>query len=160
MRLLFGLLALACVGAPALAQPPAAPDLLPIEIPALQPENLPATPEAIATPEITPAEATPQQAQSGAAAVTEVGRLEDALDLAALAELRGGETIVIQNTTQSLNATNNGNTVTGDTVGSGALNVDRNAFTGFEGIGNFVLNTGHNNNLQGSIGISIVMTPQ
>jgi hypothetical protein len=50
--------------------------------------------------------------------------------------------------------------VNGDTIGSGAVNLGSGAFNGYDGIGNFVINTGHNNNLQGSISVSIAMTPQ
>ena len=83
-----------------------------------------------------------------------------ALSLEELGELRGGEAVVIQHTTQTLTATNSGNSVTADTIGSGAVNLGANAFNGYDGIGNFVINTGHNNNLQGSISVSIAMSPQ
>ena len=85
---------------------------------------------------------------------------DDSLSLDELDDLRGGETIVIQHTSQILTATNTGNSVNGDTIGSGAVNLSSNAFNGYDGIGNFVINTGHNNNLQGSISVSIAMTPQ
>jgi hypothetical protein len=35
--------------------------------------------------------------------------------------------------------------------------IGSNAFSGFDGVGNFVLNTGHNNNLQSSLNVSIVL---
>ena len=85
---------------------------------------------------------------------------DETLSLEELGELRGGEAIVIQHTTQTLTATNRGNSVTGDTIGSGAVNLGANAFNGYDGIGNFVINTGHNNNLQGSISVSVAMSPQ
>jgi hypothetical protein len=84
---------------------------------------------------------------------------DGSLSIDELADLRGGE-IVIQHTTQTLNAFNRGNSVNGDTIGSGAVNLGSGAFNGYDGIGNFVINTGHNNNLQGSISVSIAMTPQ
>jgi hypothetical protein len=67
---------------------------------------------------------------------------------------RAGVTVVVASG-QLLQATNSGNTVRADTIGSGAITVGANAFTGFSGIGNFVMNTGHNNNLQGAITINI-----
>jgi hypothetical protein len=83
-----------------------------------------------------------------------------ALSSEELDDLRGGEAIVIQYSAQTLTAVNAGNSVTGDTVGSGAVNLASNTFNGYDGIGNFVINTGHNNNLQGSISVSIAVTPQ
>ncbi|MGH7019262.1 MAG: hypothetical protein ACREEY_05255 [Brevundimonas sp.] len=63
---------------------------------------------------------------------------------------------VYANTTQALTATNSGNTITADHVGSGNISLTEGAFAGFAGIGNFVINSGHNNNLQGSLSIMIV----
>jgi hypothetical protein len=60
---------------------------------------------------------------------------------------------------QNLNATNSGNSVTAGTVQSGNINFSGNALTGFSGVGNFVSNTGNNNNLQGSISINITGVP-
>ena len=81
------------------------------------------------------------------------------LDLAALHDLNGRQGVnVIVASDQLLKATNSGNSVTANTVGSGAITVGANAFAGYSGIGNFVMNTGHNNNLQGAITINIVTT--
>ena len=60
-------------------------------------------------------------------------------------------------TDQTLNAINHGNTVNGVNVGSGEISITAGAFNGFDGVGNFVLNTGHNNNLQSSMNVSIVL---
>jgi hypothetical protein len=60
---------------------------------------------------------------------------------------------------QTLSATNSGNSVTANTLTTGAVNLGANAFSGFNGIGNFVLNTGNNNNLQGSLSVTILMPP-
>ena len=74
--------------------------------------------------------------------------------------LSGGTGVeVVIDTGQVLTATNTGNTVTGDTVGSGAVTIGSGAFSGYDGIGNFVINTGHNNNLQSSMNVSVVLTP-
>jgi hypothetical protein len=59
---------------------------------------------------------------------------------------------------QTLTALNTGNQVNGDSIVTGNVNVDPSAFNGFNGIGNFVFNTGNNNNLQGSLSVTI-LTP-
>lgn len=59
-------------------------------------------------------------------------------------------------TGQNLTATNTGNTVSaGNNVESGDIYLGPNSFQGFGGIGNFVMNTGHNNNLLGSLSVAI-----
>lgn len=62
-------------------------------------------------------------------------------------------------TSQNLNATNSGNTITAGTVQNGDINFSGNALTGFSGVGNFVSNTGNNNNLQGSISVIVTGAP-
>lgn len=81
------------------------------------------------------------------------------LDAAALHDLNGrqGVTVIVASD-QLLKATNSGNTVQANTVGSGGITFAGGAFAGYNGIGNFVMNTGHNNNLQGAITINIVTT--
>lgn len=66
--------------------------------------------------------------------------------------------IVVVASDQLLQATNSGNSVNANTVTTGAMRIDANAFAGFNGIGNFVMNSGNNNNLQGAITINIVTT--
>ena len=85
---------------------------------------------------------------------TELLSLED------MNALSGGTGVeVVIDTGQVLTATNTGNTVTGDTVGSGAVTLGSGTFSGYDGIGNFVINTGHNNNLQSSMNVTIVLPP-
>lgn len=60
-------------------------------------------------------------------------------------------------TDQTLTALNTGNSLTAAQIGSGEIRLDANAFSGFSGIGNFVINSGHNNNLQSSLSVNIVM---
>lgn len=85
---------------------------------------------------------------------TELLSLED------MDALAGGTGIeVVIDTGQVLTATNTGNSVTGDTVSSGQVNLGSGAFSGYDGIGNFVINTGHNNNLQSSMNVSVVLAP-
>jgi hypothetical protein len=96
------------------------------------------------------------EALQGAATAEEVEILS-ADDLDALAGGTGVTAAIL--TEQTLNAFNGGNTVSGDVVGSGQITIGANAFTGYSGVGNFVLNTGHNNNLQSSMSVSIVLAP-
>lgn len=79
-------------------------------------------------------------------------------DMDALAGGTGVDIVVI--TDQTLTSTNTGNTVTGDVVGSGQVTLGSGAFNGYSGLGNFVINTGHNNNLQSSMNVSVVLAPQ
>lgn len=78
-------------------------------------------------------------------------------DMAALSGGDGVEIVVI--TDQTLNAVNANNTVRGDVVSSGQVSLGSGAFSGYSGLGNFVINTGHNNNLQSSMNVSIVLPP-
>lgn len=81
------------------------------------------------------------------------------LGLDELHDLNGRQGVnVIVASDQLLKATNSGNSVTANSVGSGGITVGANAFAGYSGVGNFVMNTGHNNNLQGAITINIVTT--
>lgn len=72
----------------------------------------------------------------------------------------GTETKVTVLTTQQLTGTTSGNSITAGTVTSGAIGFSPEALNGFSGVGNFVVNTGANNTLQGSINISIVTAPR
>lgn len=78
-------------------------------------------------------------------------------DLDALSGEGVGDINVI--TGQTLTAITAGNTITAGTVGSGAITLDQNAFSGFDGVGNFLINSGHNNTLQSSLSVSIVLAP-
>jgi hypothetical protein len=98
----------------------------------------------------------PAQPESPAPA----GLAEPAIAQEDLADLAGqGDAPIAVLTEQTLQALNSGNTVIGANVGSGAISIDQNAFSGFDGIGNFVINSGHNNTLQSSLSVSIVVTP-
>ncbi len=56
---------------------------------------------------------------------------------------------------QQLTAVNSGNAVNATTVTTGTISLDGNALSGYNGVGNFVMNTGNNNNLQGSLSVNI-----
>lgn len=60
-------------------------------------------------------------------------------------------------TEQTLTAVNRNNTINANEVGSGQVRLDAGAFEGFSGIANFTINTGHNNNLQSNLNVSIVI---
>jgi hypothetical protein len=101
-------------------------------------------------------------AQENPSAAPEAGSTAGAEVLSAddLGNLSGGTGVTpMVLTEQTLTAVNSGNTVTGQTVTSGDVNVGTNAFSGFNGVGNFVFNTGHNNNLQSSMNITVVLPP-
>ena len=77
-----------------------------------------------------------------------------------LAGISGGAALQIQALTrQKLTAAVSGNSLNADTIESGAINFSANALSGFNGIGNFVINTGNNNVLQGSLSVTIVTAP-
>jgi len=85
---------------------------------------------------------------------------ESVISLDEMQDLAGGEGVApAVLTVQNLTAINSGNTVSGVVVSSGQINIDSSAFSNFNGVGNFVLNTGHNNNLQSSLSVSIVLGP-
>jgi hypothetical protein len=94
-------------------------------------------------------------AQAGDSAIA----LPQALSSSDLAATSGGASPVnLALSKQTLTALNTGNQVNGDSIVTGNVNVDPSAFNGFNGIGNFVFNTGNNNNLQGSLSVTI-LTP-
>jgi hypothetical protein len=97
---------------------------------------------------LSPATAAPDPSQPVPLALDELG------DVSA-----GAGTITNVVSSQDLTATNSGNTITAGTVQNGDINFSGDALTGFSGVGNFVSNTGNNNNLQGSISINIIGAP-
>jgi hypothetical protein len=66
--------------------------------------------------------------------------------------LRGGNAITVGN--QTLVAVNSGGVINGD-FSAGAVNLSDNAFSGFNGFGNLVINTGAQNNLQSGMNVTI-----
>jgi hypothetical protein len=91
--------------------------------------------------------ATPDAQEPAPLALDELGEIS----------AEGTTTNVVTN--QNLNATNSGNTINADSVQNGDINFSGNALTGFNGVGNFVNNTGNNNNLQGSISVTVTGAP-
>ena len=73
-----------------------------------------------------------------------------------LADISAGQsdqTLALTN--QSLTATSTGNMINANSVNAGDVNFGANVFSGFNGIGNFVINTGNNNVLQGSLSVTV-----
>ncbi|MGE3303037.1 MAG: hypothetical protein AB7M12_07960 [Hyphomonadaceae bacterium] len=106
----------------------------------------------------------PAFADAGAAAVradaAPSAPVDEVIGAEDLANLSGGDGVSLEVlTAQTLSAVNSGNTINGETISSGQVNLGENAFNGFNGIGNFIVNTGHNNNLQSTLNVNIVLAP-
>jgi hypothetical protein len=99
------------------------------------------------------AAAAPPLAQAEPSTQTAVSASTDA----ELETLSGGQNTFTALTEQDLTAVNSGNQINAGVVESGSISFRDNALSGFNGIGNFVMNTGNNNNLQGSISVTIVI---
>jgi hypothetical protein len=69
-----------------------------------------------------------------------------------LGDLRGGDALVIGD--QALTAINNGNVLNGN-YAAGGVSISDNAFSSFNGLGNIVINTGAQNNLQSAMNVTI-----
>jgi hypothetical protein len=67
--------------------------------------------------------------------------------------MSGGASVAVTN--QNLTAVNAGQ-VSADSLTTGDVTLQSNAFSGFSGIGNFVINTGNNNNVQGSLSVTVI----
>lgn len=82
------------------------------------------------------------------------------LPLEEMQALSGGQGVNVEVVTrQQLTGTTSGNTITTGTLTSGDVTFSDDALSNFSGVGNFVINTGANNTLQGAINISIVTAP-
>lgn len=76
----------------------------------------------------------------------------------ALGAISGRGDVVVALTDQDLTAVSTGNTITADLVNSGNISLQDNALSGFGGVGNFLMNTGHNNSLQSNVSVTIIVT--
>jgi hypothetical protein len=93
------------------------------------------------------------------AAEAQAPALPQALSADDLGKLSGGASpsgVAISQST--LTAVNAGNAVNADNVVTGNISMAPGTFDGFNGVGNFVFNTGNNNNVQGSLNVTI-LTP-
>ncbi len=86
------------------------------------------------------------------------GGLAKPVSDAELQALSGGQAVAVNE--QQLKAMSTDNSVNAlGNVTNGPVNLNAGAFSGFSGLGNFVINTGNNNILQGSMSVNITMTP-
>lgn len=99
-------------------------------------------------PEAPPAVAEPVAAPVAAEAETAIPALSDA----ELEAQRGGEGIVV--TSQSLTAITSGNVINGDFT-AGSVSLTDNALQNFNGLGNLLINTGAQVNLQAGMNVTI-----
>ena len=76
-----------------------------------------------------------------------------------LADVSAGQAATVALTNQALSALNVGNSINANVVRSGDISFSAQALSNFAGIGNFVVNTGANNNLQGSLSVTVVAAP-
>ena len=99
-------------------------------------------------------------AEPSAISVVAVVPNPPSLSVEEMAATSGGQGITVEVLTrQQLTGATTGNTVNAGTLTSGDVTFGADALQGFSGVGNFVINTGANNTLQGAINISIVTTP-
>ena len=106
------------------------------------------------------AAATPVLAREAAAPANPPEAVEGLAPMAAedLQAVSGQGVEAVLLSEQQLAATSSGNSVTATTIRSGDVNF-AGALSSFSGVGNFVVNTGNNNNLQGAISVNIITTP-
>jgi hypothetical protein len=78
------------------------------------------------------------------------------LNADSLADISAGESDPsLALTNQTLTATSTGNMLNATSVTTGDITFGANVFSGFNGVGNFVINTGNNNVLQGSLSVTV-----
>ncbi|MGH7017610.1 MAG: hypothetical protein ACRED8_11095, partial [Caulobacteraceae bacterium] len=93
--------------------------------------------------------AAPQSSSSSSTARADA-TLPQPLATSNLGSISAGQGITYNTmTNQTLGATDTGNSIVAGTVTNGDVNVGAGAFSGFNGVGNFVVNTGNNNIVQG-----------
>lgn len=78
------------------------------------------------------------------------------LDVRADASAQGVDATVLSD--QQLSATSSGNSLVAAVLTTGDISFSTDALTGFAGVGNFVINTGANSSLQGTISVNIITT--
>jgi hypothetical protein len=87
---------------------------------------------------------------------------EEVMSLEELGDFVGtgatGDSVAV--TDETLQAINRDNVVAGEVVTSGNITLANGGLSGFDGIGNFIMNTGHQNNLQSSMSVSILLGPE
>jgi hypothetical protein len=77
-----------------------------------------------------------------------------------LAALRGAQHVTMTVATeQAQTAISTDNSVSADSIVNGDIVIDDGALSDFNGIGNFVFNTGNNSTLQGNLSVIVITTP-
>lgn len=108
----------------------------------------------------TPALADPAPASRGAPTAVEGEAQGAVLTEEEMRQISGGQEVLVETvTSQTLTGSSSGNSITAQSYASGAVTFSAEALDGFNGIGNFVINTGANNTLQGAINVSVVTVP-
>jgi hypothetical protein len=85
--------------------------------------------------------------------------IADPVDLAQMSGGQAPSSSTIALTEQDLTAVNSGNHITADTFTTGSISLRDNAFANFNGVGNVIMNTGANNNIQSTLSVTVIMTP-
>ena len=75
-------------------------------------------------------------------------------DLSAVSGGNGDQ--FLAETSQNVNGSSSDNSITANEVTTGNINFNANALSGFAGIGNFVVNSGNNDVIQGTMNVSII----
>jgi hypothetical protein len=60
---------------------------------------------------------------------------------------------------QDLKAVNTGNAISAGSITNGNVTIGPGAFSGFNGVGNFLMNTGNQNNIEGAVIVNIMASP-
>jgi hypothetical protein len=94
----------------------------------------------------------PKVTPLAAATLSDATRSDATLSDDMLDAERGGEAIIVSN--QALTAISEGSTINGD-YSAGTISLSDNALSNFNGIGNLVINTGAQNNLQSGMNVTI-----
>jgi N-acetylglutamate synthase/N-acetylornithine aminotransferase len=83
------------------------------------------------------------------------------MSLEELSGIRAGEApqFTVSNN-QNVTASSTANVISAGSLTSGGVSFSQNAFSGFSGIGNIVVNTGNNNAIQGTLSVTVVGQPQ
>jgi len=77
-----------------------------------------------------------------------------------LRAVRGGAgSSALSITDQTIAAVNAGNQINAGAMTNGAVSIDTNAFSGFSGVGNFIMNSGNQNNLESTLSVTIIQAP-
>lgn len=99
-----------------------------------------------------PVLASPQTAPASSDGPASAADKSPFMSMSELNEMRGGTQIAINN--QTLNAENTGHNIDGDFT-AGDVSLGNNALSDFNGLGNFVFNTGAQSSLQAGLSVTI-----